>query len=359
MEKSRAALKKSQKEIKQEPLFPSTRYQGSKSKLADWIWETIKNLEFKTCLDLFGGTGAIAYQLKRAGKKITYNDILCFNYYMGVALIENNHITLSQSEVDWLLERHPEVEYPHFIQDTFQDIYFTSEENQWIDQTISNIRQLQNPYKFALAFFALCQACLIKRPYNLFHRKNLYLRLAEVKRHFGNKTTWDKPFDPLFRSFIKEVNGAIFDNHQVNSASNLDAFQMKGSYDLVYIDTPYISNKGVALDYFQFYHFLEGLTSYDNWAHRIDYDSKHYRLRPQKSDWTDRKQIYFAFDHLFQKYQESLLVVSYRSDGIPTESELVALLKQYKKTVQIHYFGPYHYALSKNTKSKEILLIGT
>jgi adenine-specific DNA methylase len=60
--------------------FPSTRYQGSKAKLADWIWEQIADLDFMTCLDAFGGTGAVAYRLKQAGKRVTYNDVLRFNY---------------------------------------------------------------------------------------------------------------------------------------------------------------------------------------------------------------------------------------------------------------------------------------
>jgi adenine-specific DNA-methyltransferase len=345
--------------------FPSTRYQGSKAKLVDWIWEQIADLDFTTCLDDFGGTGAVAYRLKQAGKRVTYNDLLRFNYYIGLALIENKQVRLSPEEVDWLLLRHPEVAYPHFVQDTFLDIYFTDEENAWIDQTMTNIRQLTDPYKFALAFFALCQACIIKRPYNLFHRKNLYLRFAEVERSFGNKTTcgnkttWDRPFDEWFYAFAVEANRAVFDNGQANRALNVDALDVPGEYDLVYIDTPYISRRGVAVDYLAFYHFLEGLTMYDEWAKHIDLRSKHRRLKPQPSEWTDKRQIHGAFDQLFRRYRGSILVVSYRSDGIPSESELVSLLKRHKRHVHVEHFGPYQYVLSTNTRSKEILLVGT
>lgn len=61
------------------PIFPSTRFQGSKLKIVDWIWDSIKDLRFKTALDAFGGTGSVAYMLKQKGKKVTYNDILTFN----------------------------------------------------------------------------------------------------------------------------------------------------------------------------------------------------------------------------------------------------------------------------------------
>lgn len=338
--------------------FPSTRYQGSKAKLVDWIWKQIKDIDFSTCLDAFGGTGVVAYHFKQQGKQVTFNDILRFNYYFGQALIENAHVQLNPNEVDALLEFNPEIEYPHFVQNTFPDIYFTHEENCWIDQTITNIRQLKNPYKFALAFFALAQSCIIKRPYNLFHRKNLYIRLAEVERSFGNKTTWDRPFPELFTQFVNEANLAVHDNGWQNQALHYDALNVPGQYDLVYIDTPYISEKGSSTDYLAFYHFLEGLTMYDEWGSYIDHNSKHLRMKKESNPWTNKKQILQAFDRLFQKFQDSILVVSYRSDGIPTERELIKLLQSYKSSVRVEHYGKYKYVLSTNSKSKEILLIG-
>lgn len=339
--------------------FPSTRYQGSKTKLVEWIWEQLAGLEFTSCLDAFGGTGAVAYRLKQAGKQVTYNDALRSNHQFGRALIENSTVRLDQSEIDWLAQRQPGLNYPSFIQDNFQDIYFTAAENFWLDQTITNLRQLTNPYKFALGFFALAQACLIKRPYNLFHRKNLYLRLADVARSFGNKSSWDRSFESWFQIFADEANRAIFDNGQINCAANHDAAEAPGRYDLVYIDPPYISQGGVAVDYLDFYHFLEGLMVYEKWGQLLDFQSKHRRLKRQPSHWTDKKAIYQAFDQLFHRYQDSLIVVSYRSDGIPSEAELVSLLRRYKRHVQVEQFGLYKYALSKNSKSKELLLIAT
>ena len=57
-------------ENKKESIFPSTRYQGSKSKIKDWIWDSIKDIEFNTALDAFGGTGCMAYLLKQKGKQV-------------------------------------------------------------------------------------------------------------------------------------------------------------------------------------------------------------------------------------------------------------------------------------------------
>jgi len=60
----------------QDVRIPTTRYQGSKGKLVDWIWENIKDLDFSTVLDAFGGTGVVGYYLKQKGKQVFYNDYL-------------------------------------------------------------------------------------------------------------------------------------------------------------------------------------------------------------------------------------------------------------------------------------------
>jgi len=338
--------------------FPSTRYQGSKTKLSDWIWEQIVELDFETCLDAFGGTGVVGYRLKQEGKAVVYNDLLRFNYINSRGLVENREVKLSAEEIDWLLSEHKDVRYPSLVQENFRNIYFTDIENAWIDRTTANINQLANPYKYSLAFFALSQGCIVKRPYNLFHRKNLYMREAEVDRTFGNKISWDRPFEEWFRVFVAEANGAVFDNGRENKSINMDALDIAGEYDLVYIDTPYISRRGVGVDYRDFYHFLEGLTRYDDWIDDIDFNSKHRRLRPRYNQWNDKNNVTKAFDRLFEKFQDSILVISYRSDGIPSEQELVSLLKKYKSEVYFEYYGQYKYVLSNNLKSKEMLLIG-
>lgn len=337
--------------------FPSTRYQGSKTKLVDWIWEQIRSLNFMTCLDAFGGTGCVAYRLKQENKNITYNDILRFNFNFGLGLIENKHSILKSNDIEFVLKKNPNIEYPSVVQDYFSDIYFTDDENQWIDQTITNINLIEDKYKKSLAFFALCQACIIKRPYNLFHRKNLYIRFANVQRSFGNKTSWDRPFSEWFRIFAEEANKAVFDNGHNTKSLNLNANKIENNFDLVYIDPPYISKNGTAVDYRGFYHFLEGLSMYEDWAHHIDMNSKHRRLIPIQSEWVDKKKIINAFNDIFSNFENSIIVISYRSDGIPSVEGLIDLLSSYKKEIDVKYYGSYQYALSTNTKSEEVLII--
>ena len=342
------------------PVFPQTRYQGSKLKLIDWIRLAVEDLKFDSALDAFGGTGVVSYLFKQMGKAVTYNDNLKFNYQIGLGLIENDNTRLSQDEIDSILTPRDQVTYPTFIADNFQDIFFTDEENRWLDIVVANIRefsrQSNDRYKTALAFFALYQAAIIKRPYNLFHRKNLYMRTAEVKRSFGNKITWDKPFEYWFRFFAEEANRAVFSNSRQCNALCMDVFDIPGNYDLVYIDPPYVSPNGVGVDYLEFYNFLEGITDYDNWPTRINYKTKHHSLKHQKSEWTDKKKIVDAFDRLFAKFQNSILVVSYRDPGIPTNEQLIGLLNKYKTSVIEVNHTRYKYALSNGDSSEQLLI---
>ena len=336
--------------------FPSTRYQGSKQKFNDWIWFCIKDLTFTSCLDAFGGTGCFAYKAKQEGKFVTYNDILPFNALIGKALIENQGTLLSDDEVSWLLDVDSVKDAPTFIEDTFHDIYYTDEENRWLDRVTYKIRAMQDPYKRAMAYFALFQACIIKRPYNLFHRKNLYVRMQDMKRSFGNKKTWDTPFSVHFKKFVKEVNAASFDSGVKCSSSCCDAMNMAGNFDLVYIDTPYIGESGKSVDYADFYHFLDGITQYEKWGSMIDYDSMHKRLKRVDNPWCRKEKISAEFEKLFSKYSNSTLVVSYRSDGIPSIDELKEMLHGYYSSVIVNESWEIKYTLSK-AKSREVLLI--
>ncbi|MDR1941248.1 MAG: DNA adenine methylase [Endomicrobium sp.] len=342
-------------EIKTKGIFPATRYQGSKNKLVKWIEYHTKQLSFQTVIDAFGGTGCVAHMFKSNNKRVIYNDILKFNYYIGLALIENSNVLLEEEDIKFILTKKADIDYPSFVSDTFKDIYFTDNENKWLDFVITNISYIKDKYKQALAYYALFQSCIIKRPYNLFHRKNLYIRTADVKRSFGNKASWDTSFDIYFRKFADEANKAVFSNGRINKSANADIFKLDDSADLVYIDTPYISQKGNGVNYLEFYHFLEGLTDYDSWEQKIDTNSKHKKIKSDNNIWNDKNKIAEAFDKLFKKYQNSIFVVSYRSDGIPSIDKLTKILSKYKKNIEIKQLD-YKYVLSQKDL-KEVLII--
>lgn len=111
-------------------------------------------------------------------------------------------------------------------------------------------------------------------------------------------------------------------------------------------------------DYLWMYHFLEGLVDYVNWPERIDFSQKHRPFQKERPSWKDERQIVKFFRQIIQHFRKSTLVLSYRDDGLPTERELVKLMKEFKKKVRVIHYGEYQYALSSNGHSKELMIIG-
>ena len=195
--------------------FPTTRYQGNKRKVLPMIHNSLKDVKFNTVLDACGGSGSVSYLFKKMGKEVTYNDKLRFNYLIGKAIIENDEITNTEDECRKIIKPVGGQTYKNFIAKTFKDVYYLTKENKWLDIVSTNIISMNgvnkpvSEYKAALAYYALFQSCMIKRPFNLFHRKNLEIRTNDVVRNFGNKKTWERSFDSHFLQFSKEANNLL------------------------------------------------------------------------------------------------------------------------------------------------------
>jgi adenine-specific DNA-methyltransferase len=337
--------------------YPSTRYSGSKRRLLPWIWENVAELKFSSVLDVFGGTASASLLFKRQGKKVHYNDLLKFNQIIGTAIIENSSVTVTQRDIDKVLTSNAG-EFPSFIQDTFKGLYFLNKENVWLDRTVSNIYGIRNKYKKALMLSALFQACLSKRPFNMFHRSNLVIRTANVKRSFGNKTTWERPFSELFQRYVREYNRAVFSNDLSNKViGGYDALKSPNGVDLVYLDPPYISKRfSEGTDYLFLYHFLEGLADYKKWPSRIDYDTNIKKISPKHPNRFLRKtDVETSLFELMERFQENILVISYRDNGYPTQEQIRQKLKDLGKSVKV-YSREHKYALSEK-RDKELLFV--
>jgi adenine-specific DNA-methyltransferase len=350
--------------------FPVTRYQGSKRKMAPWIYEHIKDIEFHSVLDACGGSGSVSYLFKKMGKQVTYNDKLRFNYLIGKAIIQNQDVQFYREDFINLINWSNQNESDGFIEDTFEGIYYLTDENQWLGRVNNGIFNMNHyvgqtlEYKKSLAYYALFQACLIKRPFNLFHRGNLNIRTADVERNFGNKVTWEKPFHELFVKFVDEVNGLVFDSGVQCHATNDSLFDIQaGEHDLVYIDPPYIAKKGASegANYLKCYHFLEGLANYDEWEDLIDWDSPSFRFGNinEENDFA-KENIISTFERMIEKFSDSKIVISYKSGGVPSVRTIVKLMEKYKGHGNVYTRSrKYSYALSHNNKNnREVLIIG-
>lgn len=329
------------------------------------------DLDFDTVLDACGGSGVVSYFFKKAGKSVTYNDKLKFNALIGKALIENQGTTFTDEDLDNLLQSFNDNTDRNFIERTFRGIYYLNHENRWLDRMNGGIINMNHyvaetlEFKKSLAYYALIQACIIKRPFNLFHRKNLNLRTNDVERNFGNKATWDKSFESHFRTFINEANELVFNSNTHCQATNESIFDLdERGYDLVYIDPPYLNADGSneTSDYLKCYHFLEGMCNYDQWNSMMDKKSinKRFHSISEQNDFK-KETIYQTFEEIISKYRESTIILSYKLGGLPSINFLKELMGRYKRRVYTRS-QQYNYALNRQNgnakKNREVLIIG-
>jgi len=209
---------------------------------------------------------------------------------------------------------------------------------------------------------SLFQACLAKRPFNLFHRANLYLRLNEVPRTFGNKTTWERPFPELFGRYITEYNRAVFSNDKRNRViGGFDAINSPNGVDLVYLDPPYFSgDASQGTNYLAFYHFLEGLSDYKRWAEGSSLLYGKTKRIPDNEAiqrFTKKDKVLVSFAQLLERFQDSTIVLSYQDEGIPSREEILCILRGLGKKVEV-FEKPHRYALSRR-KRTELLFVAT
>lgn len=338
--------------------LPVTRYYGSKRKLAERIWDVLleRHLDFDSFLDVFGGTGIMSYIMASHGKAVTYNDIFAFNCKIAEALMATPKGTFSCQNALNLLQSVDGREYHHYIEEIFEGIYYKTEENRTIDTVVQNIMHLSQRLQ-ASAYYVLFQSCLIKRPFNLFHRRNLNLRENHVESSFGNFVTWEKSFETLFKQFADELNQFQFQQLPNVDIVNHSAIECPHVADVVYIDTPYFNKKSGGLSYHSRYHFLEGLVFYEDIPVSVNYNKANREIMIHKSaEFETRSKYMTELDELLGHYPNSTILMSYTSEGYPTIEELEELLRRHKNTVETIYFGKYNFALNRSNENRQEVL---
>lgn len=313
-----------------QPLFPETRYMGSKKALLQFIWDIVGQIEFHTVLDAFSGSSCVAQMFKLQGKRVTTNDHLEYAYYLASATVANHRERLSDDDVRQLLK--PNRRRRQFIQRTFKGMYFTDDENKFLDNISANLQLLKPSYKRALAIAALCRACVKRRP------RGIFTFVGLDKYDDGRKDLRMHLRDHFLRA-VNEFNQAVYDNGQPCAAFNKNIFELRiAAPDLVYIDPPYVTPHSDN-DYLRRYHFVEGLCSYwERPGTEILHHTKTKKLKKYPTPFASKVTIHDAFERLFEKFKHSTLVISYSSNGLPRKGELESMLKNQRRAVTVESF---------------------
>lgn len=325
---------------KQVSAYPPTRFMGSKSKLLTEIWSVASQFKFDTAVDLFAGSGIVGYMFKSQGKRVISNDYMAMSATFAKAMIENNSVVLPTEEAEKLLIEQRASN--HFVAETFQGLYYKDEENNLIDVLRTNIAAIPNPYKRAIAMTALIRACTKKRPRGIFTYTG--------ERYNDGRKDLQKTLAQQFLEAVEAVNKAVFDNGQQNLARHGDAMELRVEQaDLVYIDPPYYSPLSDN-EYVRRYHFVEGLAR-DWQGVEIQQHTLTKKFKSYPTPFSTRNGAADAFDRLFKKFANSILIVSYSSNSLPTQDEMVAIMSKYKKHVAVIPVD-YKYSFGNQSKAK-------
>lgn len=333
--------------------YPPTRFMGSKSKLLSEIWSVVSQFNVNTVVDLFSGSGVVGYMLKAQGKAVISNDYMAMSATFTKAMVENNSVTLPLGEAQNLLIAHKESD--HFVADTFKGLYYSDEENDLIDTLRTNIAAMKDQYKQAIAMTALIRACTKKRPRGIFTYTG--------HRYDDGRQDLKKSLSQQFIEAVEAVNKAVFDNGKTNYSKHGDAMDLKvENADLVYIDPPYYSPLSDN-EYVRRYHFVEGLAR--DWKGvEIQEHTQTKKFKSYPTPFSTRKGAADAFDKLFKKFANSILVVSYSSNSQPTQDEMVAIMAKYKEHVEVipidykYSFGNQSEAKTHRNSVQEYLFVG-
>jgi DNA adenine methylase len=156
------------------------------------------------------------------------------------------------------------------------------------------------------------------------------------------------------------INDAVFDNLQHNRARHGDAMTTRFKADLVYIDPPYYSPLSDN-EYVRRYHFVEGIAR--NWEGvDMQWHTKTKKFKSYPTPFSSRSGAKDAFTRLFRRFRDSVLLVSYSSNSLPTREEIVSMMSKYKKNVDVIDID-YRYSFGNQrghnkNKVQEYLFVG-
>ncbi|MCZ6677129.1 MAG: DNA adenine methylase [Candidatus Poribacteria bacterium] len=317
------------------------RYIGCKNNLLPHIEEVISHqgVQNGVLCDIFAGTHAVAAHFKKIGFQIISNDLLFLAYVFGRALIQNNRkptfyglIDLPQTNApSGLFDRvDPYLKVLNYLNqldgvkdgfvfnaycpggiNKYRRQYISDSNGQKIDAIRGQIEAWKangaiTDDEYYLLLLPLLEA--VSRVTNISGTYGAYLKTWDARTY---KTLTLEPI-------------AWIPSEKEHTAYREDANHLIGRIecDVLYIDPPYNTRQ-----YITNYHLLETIARYDN----PDVYGK-TGLRPysdeEKSAYCSKTACMNAFPDLISKARAKHIVMSYNSEGIMTETEILNVLGQ-------------------------------
>lgn len=323
---------------------------GSKYRLAPQLAAVFDEIGGRRALDAFSGSGVVSYLLKSLGYEVTSNDFLNFPAVIANATVANQSAILTEDEVDLICG--PAGDDRDFIRKTFDGLYFTAEDRQFLDSAWSHIDRLDSA-KRSIAISALVLAAARKQPRGVFTFTEL--------RYDDGRRDLRLPLRDHFRLRVAEYNRVVFDSGRQCQVTREDVFDLDpASYDVVYLDPPYAPPRDDNC-YIKRYHFLEGLSVYWRGLSIME-ETRTKKLAKKFTPFSYKRTIVDALRQTFKQFKDSTIVLSYSSNAIPNAVTIKNLLAEVKTDVEIraveHKYSFGTHSAARRRDAAEYIFIG-
>ncbi len=307
------------------------RYIGSKIQLLESIEKVINENKIRgeVFCDIFSGTGSVGRFFKKNYEVIS-NDILYFSYILQAGTIKNDSIPHFKKLENYLgknvFDYMDNVEYftlgkykdeQFFICNNFSPkgnrSYLSEENAKTIDLWRLELEEWKIKSIIDTDEYNYLLACIIETvPF-----------FSNISGTYG---AFLKTWDPRALKKIKLVKLEVPTNRKNNKSFNLDSEKLvdEVSGDILYIDPPYNERQ-----YLPNYHLLETIARYDYPEIKGVTGIRPYKA--EKSKFCLRNSVYDVFEKLIKSASFRHILLSYSTDGIMKEKEIVSIMSKYSK----------------------------
>ena len=296
-------------------------YIGSKQTLCPILTNIINSqvpdLKSHSFLDMFAGTGSVAFRFQDITNKCAANDLEYYSYVINYALIKSPYSTKLQTIIDCCndLNGIKGLIYKNYSEnDECERMFFTSQNAQKCDAIRLHIQHLKNDLLIDNNEFNFLLASLIVSIDKVANTSCVYGAYLKEYKKTALKQLVILPIHT--KTDIKTDQNQVF-NLPAEVLSKLDNY-----YDIVYMDPPY-NQRQYSANYFP----LNYIASYDE---TINLKGKTGIIEGyNKSHFCSKVKVYDAFKTLLDNIKCKYIFISYNNEGLLTCDELKVLFSSY------------------------------
>lgn len=294
-------------------------YIGSKLSLIGFIQDSISSFtNFKkddkfVFADLFAGTGIVGSNYKEKGCQVISNDIQYYSYVLIKHLIENNLSSIDSSLFNYFnsLDGVEGFVYLNYCLGSGSGRnYFTNENGKKCDAIRIELERMHLSKEISSNTYYFYLASLINSIDKFANTASVYGAFLKQIKKSASKLFILEPI-PV----VEGPSGKVY-NENVNKLIQV----ING--DVLYLDPPYNERQ-----YASNYHVLETIAKYDNPSVKGITGLRDYV--DQKSEFSSRKTVEFAFEHLIKNADFKYVFLSYNNEGLMSLETIKDIMSRY------------------------------